>query len=136
MHNVAAALEQVFSAHHQDLDALNEAQRQALVKRDDGSVAVPVPPPPRPPTAQARAESSRARRLALYENIWELRRQDWSADDIARQLGVHRSTVFRYVQQPTFPERKESRGQGRGVLGPSKEYWVVRTNACWIDTRL
>src|SRR3989442_1506428 len=37
--NVAAALEQVFSAHHQDLDALNEAQRQALVTRDDGSVA-------------------------------------------------------------------------------------------------
>jgi len=48
MQNVAAALEQVFSAHHQDLDALNEAQRQALVKRDDGSVAVPVPPPPGP----------------------------------------------------------------------------------------
>src|SRR6266516_2557354 len=48
--NVAAALEEVFSAHHKDLDALNEAQRQALVKRADGSVAVPVPPPPRPPT--------------------------------------------------------------------------------------
>src|SRR5687768_12582633 len=87
MQNVAAALEQIFSAHRQDLDAINEAQRQALVTRADGSVAVPVPPPPRPPTAQERAESSRARRLALYENIWELRRQDWSADDIARQLG-------------------------------------------------
>jgi transposase len=128
MHNVAAALAQVFSAHHQDLDALNEAQRQALVTRDDGSVAVPVPPPPRPPTAQARAESSRARRMALYENIWELRRQDWSADDSARQVGVHRSTVFRSVHQPTFPARKERRGTGRSVLGPYKDSLVQRWN--------
>jgi transposase len=135
MQNVAAALEQVFSAHHQALDALNEAQRHALVKRDDGSVAVPVPPPPRPPTAQERAEYSRARRLALYEKIWELRRQDRSADDIARQLGVHRSTVFRYVQKPTFPERKERRGKGRSVLGPYKDYLVQRWNDGCLNAR-
>jgi transposase len=135
MQNVAAALEQVFSAHHQDLEALNAAQRQALVTRDDGSVAVPVSPPPRPPTAQERAESSRARRLALYENIWELRRQDWSADAIARQLGVHRSTVFRSVQQPTFPERKERRGKGRSVLGPYKDYLVQRWNDGCLNAR-
>src|SRR5216683_5456646 len=103
MQNVAAALEQVFTAHHQDLEALNEAQSQKLVTRDDGSVVVPVPPAPRTPTVQERADQSRARRVALYENIWELRRQDWSADAIARQLGVHRSTVFRCVQQPPLP---------------------------------
>src|SRR5216683_7492309 len=77
MQNVAAALEQVFTAHHQDLEALNEAQSQKLVTRDDGSVVVPVPPAPRTPTVQERADQSRARRVALYENIWELRRQDW-----------------------------------------------------------
>src|SRR5205823_566630 len=63
MHNVATALEQVFSAHYRDLEALNEAQSQAVVTRDDGSVAVPVPSPPRPPTVQEQAEYSRARRL-------------------------------------------------------------------------
>jgi transposase len=135
LQNRAEALAQVFSAHHQDLEVLNDAQRQALVRRDDGSVAVPVPPPPRPPTVQERAEHSRARRLALYEKIWELRRQDWSADAMARQLGVHRATVFRYVQQPTFPERKERRGQGRSVLGPYKDYLVQRWNDGCLNAR-
>jgi transposase len=136
MHNVATALEQVFSAHYRDLEALNEAQSQAVVTRDDGSVAVPVPPPPRPPTVQEQAESSRARRLALYEKIWELRRQAWSADDIARQLGVHRATVFRFLQQPTFPERKERRGKGRrSVLSPYKDYLVQRWNDGCLNAR-
>jgi transposase len=135
MQNVAAALEQVFTTHHQDLEALNEAQRQEVVTRDDGSVVVPVPPAPRTPTGQERAEQSRARRVALYEKIWELRRQDWSADDIARQLGVHRATVFRYVQQPTFPERKERRGKGRSVLGPYKDYLVQRWHDGCLNAR-
>jgi transposase len=135
MQNVAAALEQVFSAHHPDLVALNAAQSQELVTRDDGSVAVPVPPPPRPLTVQERADHSRARRLVLYEKIWELRRQDWSADDIARQLGVHRATVFRVLQQPTFPERKERRGKGRSVLGPYKDALVQRWNDGCLNAR-
>ncbi len=135
MQNVAAALEQVFTAHHQDLEALNEAQSQEWVTRDDGSVVVPVPPAPRTPTGQERADQSRARRVALYENIWELRRQDWSADAIARQLGVHRSTVFRCVQQPTFAERKERRGRGRSVLGPYKDSLVQRWNDGCLNAR-
>jgi transposase len=135
--NLAEVLEAVFSAHHQDLEALNEAQRQELVERDDGSVAVPVPPPPRPPTAQERAAHSRARRVALYDKVWELRRQDWSADNIARQMGVHRSTVFRYLQQPTFPERQSRRGKGRSVLRPYKDYLVQRWNdGCLTARRL
>jgi len=135
LQNVAAALEQVFNAHHQDLEALNEAQSQEWVKRDDGSVVVPVPPAPRTPTVQERADQSRVRRLALYEKIWELRRQDWSADDIARQLGVHRSTVFRCLQQPTFAERKERRGRGRSVLGPYKDSLVQRWNDGCLNAR-
>ena len=71
IHNLADALEAVCSAHHQDVAALNEAQSQELVERDDGSVAVPVPPPSRPPSAQERAVHSRARRRALYDKVWE-----------------------------------------------------------------
>jgi len=107
--NLADALEAVFSAHHQDLAAVHEAQTQAQLERDEGSVAVPVPPPPQPPPAQERAAHSRARRLAIYNKVWELRRQDGSADDIARQVGISRATVFRYLQKPTFPERQSRR---------------------------
>jgi len=133
--NLADALEAVFSAHHQDVAALNEAQSQELVERDDGSVAVPVPPPSRPPTAQERAEHSRARRRALYDKVWELRREPWSADDIARQLGIHRATVCRYWQHPTFPERKARRGRGCSVLSPYKDYLVQRWNDGCLNAR-
>ena len=70
--NLADALEAVFSAHHQDLEAFNEAQSQEQLKRDDGSVAVAVPPPPASPPAQERAEHSRERRLAIYNKVWAL----------------------------------------------------------------
>jgi transposase len=127
--NVSEALEEVFSAHQHDLDALNEAQSQQWIKRDDGSMAKPVPPAPRPPVAQEKAEQSRAKRLARYEHIWKLRRQGWHADDIATQLGVHRSTVFRHLQQPTFPERQERRRRRRpSALEPYKDYLVERWN--------
>ena len=135
IHNLADALEAVCSAHHQDVAALNEAQSQELVERDDGSVAVPVPPPSRPPTAQERAEHSRARRRALYDKVWELRREHWSADDIARPLGIHRATVFRYWQHPTFPERKARRGRGCSVLSPYKDYLVQRWNDGGLNAR-
>ena len=126
--NLAETLEAVFSAHHQDLEVLNEAYSQEQLELEDGSTAVPVPPPSPSPTAQERAAHSRARRLAIYEKVWELRRQDWSADDIARQLGIHRATVFRHLQKPTFPERQARRGKGRSVLSPYKDYLVQRWN--------
>ena len=53
--NLAEALEQVFSAHHQDLEALNEAQSREPITREDGSEAVPVPAPPRPLSVQEKA---------------------------------------------------------------------------------
>ena len=132
--NLADALEAVFSAHHQELEALHEAQSQELVECDDGSMAVPVPPPPQPPTVQERAEQSRERRLALYNKVWELRRENWSADDIAKQLGIHRATVFRYWQHTTFPERK-ARRRGRSVLSPYKDYLVQRWNDGCLNAR-
>ena len=135
--NLVEALEAVFSAHHQDLAAVHEAQSQAQLEREDGSVAVPVPPPPQPPPAQERAAHSRARRLAIYNKVWELRRQEWSADDIARQVGISRATVFRYLQKPTFPERHSRRGKGRSVLSPYKAYLVERWNdGCLTARRL
>src|SRR5262249_22353620 len=116
--NLAAALEAVFRAHHQDVAALHEAQSQELVERDDRSVAVPVQPPSRAAEAQERDEDSRARRRALYDKVWELRRAHWSADDIASQLGIHRATVFRYWNHPPFPEPKARRRGGHSVLSP------------------
>ena len=106
LQHVAEALAQVGSAHGPVLTAVHEAMRQAPIRQADGSMAVPVPPPPPAPTAQELATQRRARRLALYEQVWALRRQGWSGEAIARQLGLGRTTGYRYLHTPTFPERK------------------------------
>ena len=43
--NLAAALQEVFSAHPHEIAALNEAKQSEPLTLDDGSVAVPVAPP-------------------------------------------------------------------------------------------
>ncbi|HEY5865682.1 MAG TPA: transposase, partial [Candidatus Tectomicrobia bacterium] len=126
--NVAETLEQVFTAHTQDLEAINTAQRQAPVPLADGTVAVPVPPPPPAPTAQDHAAHRRAQRLATYEQVWDLHRQGYAGKAIARQLGIGKSTVFRYLRTSTFPERKQRSTRGwRSVLAPYKDALLI----CW-----
>jgi transposase len=126
--NLAEALELVFSAHGKEREAFNEAQSRAPVIQKDGSVAVPVPPPPRASTAQNLAEQRRARRLATYEQVRALRRQGGSGNAIARQVGIGKSTVFRSLRSPAFPERKGHRGRGRSLLNAYKTYLLKRWN--------
>lgn len=135
LQHVAEALEQVCSAHGPVLTAVHEAMRQAPVRQADGSMAVPVPLPPPVPTARVLASQRRARRLATYEQVWALRRQGWSGEAIARQLGVGRTTVFRDLHAPTFPERKGRADHGQSVLNPYKDYLVQRWNAGCRDAR-
>ncbi|MDQ3829679.1 MAG: transposase [Candidatus Tectomicrobia bacterium] len=133
--NVAEALEQVCSVPGQGLMAVHEVMRQAPIRQADGSMAVPVPPPPPAPTAQELAPQRRARRLALYEQVWALRRQGWSGEAIARQLGMGRTTVYRDLHTPTFPERKGRADRGQSLLNPYKDDLVQRWNAGCRDTR-
>jgi transposase len=135
LQHVAAALEQVCSAHGPVLTAVHEAMCQAPIRQADGAMAVPVPLPPHAPMAQELASQRRARRLATDEQVWALHRQGWSGEAIARQLGMGRTTVFRYLHAPTFPERKGRADRGQSVLNPSKDYRVQRWNAGGRDTR-
>ena len=129
MQNLAETLEQVLSAHSQDLDAIDAHRREELVRCEDGSMAIPVAPPPRQPSAEELAEQRRARRVALFEKVWTLRQQAWSGQAIAQHLGIGKATVFRYLQSPIFPERKGRSDRGkRSLLRGYKDYLVQRWN--------
>jgi transposase len=128
LQNLVEVLEQVFSRHSAALKAVNDAVRQVAVSPHDGVVVAPVPLPPCPTIVQAKATRRRAQRLALYEQVWALRRQGYSGEAIARQLRIGRSTVFRYLHAPTFPERKGRSDRGRSLLTPYKAYLLRRWN--------
>jgi len=127
--NLGEVLDQVFTAHHQVLDAVNAMERQQPVPLPDGTSAVPVPPPPTPPAEQARAAQRAARRQARYDTVWALHRQGWSTAAIATQVGSSCRTIERYLQLPTWPGRQHRRHYGRSVLNPYQAYLLERWNA-------
>jgi transposase len=129
LQNLRDALEQVFTTHHQALEAVNAAVRQQPIPLPDGTRAVPVPPPPTPPVEQARAAQRAARRQARYDEVWTLHRQGWSTAAIATQVGCSRRTIERYLQMPTWPVRQHRRHYGRSVLNPYKAFLLERWNA-------
>jgi transposase len=129
LQNLAAALEQVFTTHHQALEAVNEAVRQQPVSLADGTVAVPVPPPAPPPLAQQQAAQRAAYRQATYDAVWTLHRQGWTVAAIAVQVGRSRRTIERYLRTPTWPVPQHRSHYGRSVLNPYKDYLLERWNA-------
>jgi transposase len=129
LQNLAEALDQVFSTHGKALKAVSEALSRTPIIQPDGQTAVPVPPSTPTPQAQTQAAQRRSRRLATYERVWTLYRQGWSNRAIAQQLGIGRMTVVRYLQAPTFPERKGRSDTGKSLLTPYKERLLRQWNA-------
>ncbi len=129
LQNLREALEQVFTTHHQALEAVNAAVRQQPVSLPDGTRAIPVPPPPTPPAEEARAAQRAARRQAVYDEVWTLHRQGWSTVAIATQVGRSQRTCERYLQMPTWPGLQHRRHYGRSILNPYKAYILERWNA-------
>jgi transposase len=128
LQNLAETLDQVFNAHVKTLGAFNKARSQNPVPQADGTLAAPVPPPANPPPAVVKAQQRRARRLALYQQIWGLHRQGYAGASIAKRLGIGKSTVFRYLRAATFPERQGRSDVGRSLLDPYKPYVLSRWN--------
>jgi transposase len=129
LQNLAEALDQVFNAHGQALNAVNAARRQGPVAQPDGTVAVPVPPPASPRTAQELAHQRQAQRWALHQQIRAFYQQGWPAWAMAQHLGIGKNTVYRYRRLTTLPERKRRADRGRSILTPYHAYLLARWNA-------
>jgi len=127
--NLAAALQEIFSAHPHEIEALNAAKQSAPLTLDDGSVAVPVAPPVSTVKSQQTIEHNRARRVADYEQVRDLYQRGWTMKAIAAQVGRNRRTVKKYIQASTFPERQPRRRRHPTLLDPYKAYLLERWNA-------
>jgi transposase len=133
LQNLAEALETVFTTHAADLRAVEPAACGTGSSAQEQHVR-----PARPrqgATALAKASERRERRLAKHRQVWGLRREGWSGEAIARQLGIGRSTVFRYLKSELFPERKGRSDVGRSRLDPWKPFLLARWNGGHRDSR-
>jgi transposase len=129
LQNLTEALDQVFSAHGKALKVVSAMLSRTSIVQPDGRAAVAVPPPMTSPQERRRAAQRRSRRLTTYEPVWTLHRQGWSNRAIAQPLGIGRMTVARYLQAPTFPERKGHSTTGKSVPTPYKARLLKRWNA-------
>jgi transposase len=66
---------------------------------------------------RASSQTSRARRMAQYELIQQLRHEGYNIAQIARLLGLHRDTVRKNFYATNFPERKLRHAE-RSILEP------------------
>jgi transposase len=108
--NLREALMRALDRHHHDL---REAARTAAASHHQPvqpvTQAVSVPPASPPAPAQQAKEISRSRRLERYNRVMELHQQGISTRQIARQMGMHRGTVRRFLRAGQFQERAARR---------------------------
>ncbi|WP_089945008.1 ISL3 family transposase [Candidatus Entotheonella palauensis] len=126
--NLAEALQEVFTAHSQELTALNDTENAKSVTLEDGTIAVPIAPPEKAPTAQALAQQRREQRLANYNEVWSLHEKGLTAQAVAERVGISSRTVCRFLQTKTFPERQPRLQLSPTSLDPFKAHVLERWN--------
>jgi transposase len=138
--NLREAVEQVLERHSVAIKAAIKAletppgpDRDPTAPPTDAAIPAAEPPPPGPPvepvSGSPRLQAKRARRRELverFERVHELHKQGHSAARIARELGLSRRSVFRYLQRETCPAW-HLRGSQRSRLDGYRE---------WIDARI
>jgi transposase len=117
--NLAVALQEVFSAHHRELDRLDHVSHHESPTQDDNLVMGPTEPPAPITKAQQQIAQNRAKRMAEYAQAHALHQQGWTMKAIATHLGRHHRTIKKYLQASIFPERPPRR-RPPSILDPYK----------------
>ena len=69
-------------------------------------------------------------KILLYEH-----KKGYKGKAIAHHLGIGKSTVFRYLRSPVFPERKGRSDKGCGKVSPYQKYLLEQWNSGCHDTK-
>ena len=105
--NLTDALERILQQGHA---RLRSAAVQAAREAEPQKAAEP-----RPTRSERQREANRARRLARYNEVVALKQRGLSNSAIARETGVERRTVIRWLKSDGFPERRPAPPRDRGI---------------------
>jgi transposase len=126
--NLAAALQEVFSVHHRELDQLNHLPHHEPPPRDADAVTVAPEPAVTMTKAQQHMAHHHAKRMAEYAQARALHEQGWTMKAISTHMGRHHRTIKKYLAASTFPERPPRR-RPPSILDPYKAYLRERWHA-------
>lgn len=135
LQNLAQMLEVVLNQHRKLFKNVESAINTRPKVDGDRVVDQPLPPPPPQKKAVELATLRRDERKQKYEQVWALQEQGYQGKAIARKLGIGKTTVFRYLRTPTFPERKGRSDKGCGAVSPDKKYLLEQCNSGCHDTK-
>jgi len=118
--------------------------KRAIIKQamTPAALSGTAPPPLGQPWQERQEEDSLRRHaavLARYERVIAFHAKGVEIADIARAVGISRTTVYRYIRLDGPPERKQPRPRRRQhkVLDPYKEHLLRRwEEGCHTATRL
>jgi transposase len=126
--NLAAALQEVFSAHHREIAPRNHVPNSEPPTQADDPVTVPTERPVVMTQAQQQIAHNRAKRVVEYGQAWALHEQGWTMPAISTHMGHHHRSSKKSLQSSTFPERPPRR-RPPSILDPYKAYLIERWQA-------
>jgi transposase len=103
-------------------DASSEVHRSATTALESNPQPSPSSSLPASPREEA-ALAKRRRRIEQFERVHELRRQDTPIRTIARELGMSRNSVRRYLRRPQGPDWSPGRRTRRSRLDTHREWF-------------
>jgi transposase len=124
--NAGAALDEVLRSRRRHVEY--------VVVAEPAIEQGPTPTAPVPPPSQAQQELAvrRHRRSARWDDVRARRAAGYSIQRIAREMGMHRRTVRRYLAAPEVPRnRPPDRPRPRGLSSPTLQPFVVSLQGRW-----
>jgi transposase len=125
--NAGAAMDEVLRSRRRHVEYVVVAEPHA-----EETGPTPTAPVPAPSQAQQELTLRRTRRSARWDDVRARRAAGYSIQRIARELGMHRRTVRRYLAAPEVPRnRPPDRPRPRSLNSPTLQPFVAYLQGRW-----
>jgi transposase len=126
--NASAALDEVLRGRKRHLEVVANAASTEVATDPGPALAVAPPPPSR---AEQRRRAARARRVARWEEVRARHAAGETLSGIARELGLDRKTVRRWLHQPDPPAAKGRSPRPPDLPSPSLQPYLRYLQERW-----
>jgi transposase len=123
--NASAAMDEVLRSRRRHIEYV-------IVEPAPDQGPLPTAPVPPPSRTQQELVVRRTRRSERWDEVRRRRAAGYSIQRIAREMGMHRRTVRRYLAAPDVPRnRPPERPRPRGLTSPTLQPFVAYLQGRW-----